>query len=361
VTANSDTYAYNANGNLVSKTDASGSWSYTWDYENRLKQASKAGGVTVTYAYDAFGRRIQRTSSTGSTTKFVYDGPDVIRDLDAGGATIADYLNSSGVDNKLRMIAGGATSYFAADHLGTTRALTDASGSLTSTLNYDSFGSVTNGGAASRYTYTGREIDSDNGLLYYRARWYDPGQGRFISEDPIGFDGGQNWYAYVENDPVGSDDPSGLQRLPRSQTGTRPCNPAEIAACVKYCGPRGMESCRISQTFRIVRWKNGKSLWRWVDGPMSCSCNDCDDPKVPVPIPRRLNQPGLDELRMQEEAARQMEKFWTKILIGDIIIGAVLLAPEGFIPALLGNGARGAPRIAPRPMPVPRPLPVPAH
>jgi RHS repeat-associated protein len=210
VTANSNTYGYNANGNLVSKTDASGSWSYTWDYENRLKQASKSGGVTVTYAYDGLGRRVQRTSNAGGTTKFVYDGADVVRDLDGSGNTVADYLNGPGIDNKLRQAAGGVVSYFASDHLGTTRALTDASGSLTSTLNYDSFGNVTSGSAPSRYTYTGREADSDTGLMFYRARWYDPQVGRFINEDPIELRGGTNFYTYVNNNPVNSSDPLGL-------------------------------------------------------------------------------------------------------------------------------------------------------
>ena len=67
---------------------------------------------------------------------------------------------------------------------------------------------------------------------------------------------------------------------------------------------------------------------------------------------------------MQEEAARQMEQFWTKILIGDLVIGGVLLAPEATIPALLralGNAARGAGRALPQPAPVPRPVPVPAQ
>jgi RHS repeat-associated protein len=134
----------------------------------------------------------------------------VLRDLDGSGNTVADYLNGPGIDNKLRQTASGVVSYFATDHLGTTRALTDASGSLTSTLNYDSFGNVIGGSASTRYTYTGREADSDTGLMFYRARWYDAQVGRFISEDPIGFIGGVNWYAYVDNSPVGTLDPLGL-------------------------------------------------------------------------------------------------------------------------------------------------------
>ncbi len=210
VTANSDGYSYDSNGNLTSRTETSGTWTYTWDYENRLKQASLSGGVTVNYSYDALGRRVQRTSTSSGTTKFVYDDADVLRDLDVNDATIADYLNGPGIDNKLRQISDGTASYFVADHLGTTRAITDASGSVISTLTYDSFGKVTGGSAPTRYTYTGREIDVETGLMYYRARWYDPEQGRFISEDPIGLVGGINLFAYVENNPVLLVDPSGL-------------------------------------------------------------------------------------------------------------------------------------------------------
>ena len=91
-----NSFGYDTNGNQVSKTDASGSWTYSWDYENRLKQASKSGGVAITYDYDALGRRVQLTSTAGGTTKFVYDGADVLRDLGSNGATVADYLNGAG-------------------------------------------------------------------------------------------------------------------------------------------------------------------------------------------------------------------------------------------------------------------------
>jgi len=107
VAANGSSFGYDANGNLISKSDATGSWIYTWDYENRLKQAALSGDVTVNYAYDALGRRVQRGSSSGSVKKFVYDGADVVRDLNTDLTVAADYLNGLGLDDKLKEISSG--------------------------------------------------------------------------------------------------------------------------------------------------------------------------------------------------------------------------------------------------------------
>ena len=80
-------------------------------------------------------------------------------------------------------------------------------------IDYDSFGN-TEGSSFTRYTYTGREFDSDTGLYYYRARWYDPQVGRFISEDPIGFlMRDMNLYLYVRNNPTRYIDPKGTNPL----------------------------------------------------------------------------------------------------------------------------------------------------
>src|SRR6266446_9303400 len=101
------------------------------------------------------------------------------------------------------------TLYYLADHLGSATALTNKQGHLLEQISYDSYGNST-GSASTRYDYTGRERDSLTGLLHYRARWYDPQLGRFISEDPIGLAGGINSFAYVRNNPARFTDPSGL-------------------------------------------------------------------------------------------------------------------------------------------------------
>lgn len=88
---------------------------------------------------------------------------------------------------------------------------TVASVAVKSSATFDSFGNAS-GNLATRYKFTGREYDDFTGLHYYRARWYDGNLGRFISEDPIGFAGGDvNLYGYVGNGPLGAKDPLGLE------------------------------------------------------------------------------------------------------------------------------------------------------
>jgi RHS repeat-associated protein len=89
------------------------------------------------------------------------------------------------------------------------------------TYNYDSFGNITpSGGINQPYTYTAREYDNETGLYYYRARYYDPKAGRFITRDPISFAGGDgNLYGYVENNPINFVDPFGLINLGKTATG----------------------------------------------------------------------------------------------------------------------------------------------
>jgi RHS repeat-associated protein len=207
------TYTYDDNGNLQSKSDASGTTNYSWDPENRLTSVSlPRSGETVSYQYDPFGRRIYKSSSLG-TTIFVYDGSNVIEEVGADGSLIASYTHALGIDEPLSVVRGDTTNYYLADRLGSVTSLTDSKGNLVSTYQYDSFGKLTGstGSISNPFLYTGRELDAETGLYFYRARYYDPNLGRFISEDPIRFDAGTNFYIYVQNNPINSNDPFGLQ------------------------------------------------------------------------------------------------------------------------------------------------------
>ncbi len=204
------TMGYDANGNLVQKGEGANYWRYGWDYENRMTMAATRK-QTARYRYDALGRRVHRyLVGNKQNTKFVYDGLDVVMDDDANGG-ITKYQNGLGIDDKLSLKNGSVTKYFLQDHLGSTVALTNASGIATEQTNYDSFGNASSN-LTTRYQYTGREYDSFSGFYYYRARWYDATLGRFVSEDPIRFAGGDvNLYGYVRNQPLWYRDPRGLQ------------------------------------------------------------------------------------------------------------------------------------------------------
>jgi RHS repeat-associated protein len=335
-------YSYDNNGNLISKADASGTTNYTFNEENQLTQVTLPSGLTVNYKYDALGRRIQRTTTAASNERYVYDNSDILIDLNADWSVGTTYLNGLIPDEHLRQTSSTTgVSYFLEDHLDSTKALADSAGNLIEQVDFDSFGNGV-GSSRTRFAFTGRERDADTNQYYYRARFYDPKLGRFISEDPLTFAGGLNWYSYVENAPINESDPFGLQRLPKSKTSTRECNPAEMERCREICKEKGVQSCRVSRTWRLVRWivDERKGLYKWVDGPLSCSCNDCEEKDkvrvpVPNPFPRRLDQPTMDELRMQEESARQREQFWWKVTLGGVVVGAVVVAPEG---AVVGVG-----------------------
>jgi YD repeat-containing protein len=124
------TMSYDANGNMTQKTEPGKTWTYGWDYENRMTSVSN-GTQTVRYRYDALGRRTERyVDGTSDSTRFVYDGLDVVMDDDATTG-VTKYQNGLGIDDRLKLTNGGVSKYFLADHLGSTVALTDVSGSVT--------------------------------------------------------------------------------------------------------------------------------------------------------------------------------------------------------------------------------------
>jgi RHS repeat-associated protein len=197
-----------ANGNTLS--DPSGK-SYSWDFENRLVSAVVPGSGTVTFKYDPFGRRIQKASWLG-TTNYLYEGRNLLEELDASGNALARYTQSPGLDQPLAELRSTVTSYYEQDGLGSVSALSNSAGALANTYTYDSFGKLaaSTGTLANPFQFTGREFDPETGIYQYRHRYYDPNGGRFISEDPIGFGGGANFYRYVFNSPTNLVDPWGL-------------------------------------------------------------------------------------------------------------------------------------------------------
>jgi len=207
------TVANDNNGNTLA--DAQGR-SYTWDFENRLTQAIVPGtnGGTMTFRYDPWGRRIQKSGPLG-TTNYLYDGINLLEELDNSGTVLARYNQGSWIDEVLSQLRSSTTSYYEQDGLGSVTSLSNASAALSNTYTFDSFGNLiaSSGSIANPFQYTGREFDAETGLRFYRLRYFDPSVGRFISEDPIGFGGGDNFYRYVQNNVTLLIDPFGLSSM----------------------------------------------------------------------------------------------------------------------------------------------------
>jgi RHS repeat-associated protein len=195
---------YDANGNTLND----GTNSYVWDARNRLVSADNNA---ASFSYDPLGRRTAKTLLS-STTGFVYDGVNPVQEQ-SGGAVTANLLTGGVDEYYLRMDTTGTYSYLT-DALGSTVALTDSTGASVEQYSYGPYGILSsNGNDSNSYTYTGRESDG-LGIDYYRARYYNPATGRFLSEDPLGFDGGfTNLYAYVGDIPTKYTDPSGMQEI----------------------------------------------------------------------------------------------------------------------------------------------------
>ena len=221
-------YDYDKEGNLVTKTERSTGeiTRYTYDHRNRLTnvETESSGGImlsTAEYVYDVFDRRIvKRVDPDGpgpapvEQQNTVYDGSNAWADFDGSGNVLARYLFGPQMDEiiaRWRPVEG--TAWYLTDRLGSVTHLLDSIGAVANALIYDSFGNIlseTNPAFSDRFKYTAREYDTETGNYYFRARYYDPAMGRFLSVDSFGFAAGDtNLYRYVGNSPTNATDPTG--------------------------------------------------------------------------------------------------------------------------------------------------------
>ena len=140
---------------------------------------------------------------------------------------------------------------------------------MTAQTGYDAFGNATNPAFPTRYQFTGREFDSFTGLQFSRARFYDPKLGRFISEDPIGFAGGDiNLYGYVGNRPLARRDPSGLfPNTIAADSSTLRLTAAALAALGVLAPPVGVVA--VGGAAIYMSWQFGEEIARHPSNPLS--------------------------------------------------------------------------------------------
>lgn len=150
----------------------------------------------------------------GEVRQFRYDGENLILEMDDNNSVTASYTFGQDIDDPLMMQRNGKGYYYVKDGLGSVTALTDSTGNVKHEYKYGVFGKIVNEAGdtiENQFTYTSRELDKETGNYFYRARYYNAGMGRFLSEDPLGIVGDVNIYRYVRNRPIVLRDPFGLK------------------------------------------------------------------------------------------------------------------------------------------------------
>ncbi|PDV97132.1 DUF6531 domain-containing protein [Candidatus Chloroploca asiatica] len=202
------TLTWDNHGQMLSKGDQT----FSWDVAGRMIGLTN-GATTASYTYNGDGVRVGRTVD-GTATSYLQDLafglPQVL--VETSGADTTRYV--LGLDQIAQV--GTTTSYYHSDALGSVRAMSDSVGQATATYIYDAFGGVRTqtGGAGNAYTFTGEQADPEAGMVFLRARYYDPEVGRFLSRDvypaSVYVPASLSRYIYVQNNPLRYIDPLGL-------------------------------------------------------------------------------------------------------------------------------------------------------
>jgi RHS repeat-associated protein len=163
--------------------------------------------------YDPLGRLFQTSGGAAGITQFLYDDDALIGEYDGGGYMLHRYIHgpAKGVDDPLIWYHNAASGWrraLVSDQQGSIIAVADMYGSPVATNAYDEYG-IPGANNQGRFQYTGQAWIPELGMYHYKSRVYSPTLGRFLQVDSIGYEGGINLYAYVDNDPVNQEDPTG--------------------------------------------------------------------------------------------------------------------------------------------------------
>jgi RHS repeat-associated protein len=199
-------FTYDAEGQRTSMLSSGSATSLSWTPEHQLASVRAPDGSSSTFQYDAMGRRVALTDGT-TVRAFAYDGDQLVAEYQ-NGALAAGYTLGIKSDRPLNMNRGGRAFYYLQDQHNNVTALLDGSGAIAQTYSYSAYGVPTSGSTAvaNPLTYQASPFDSRAGAYYNRARYYDPTDGVFLSQDP---QPALNQYGFVGGDPIDFADPSG--------------------------------------------------------------------------------------------------------------------------------------------------------
>nr|WP_284676673.1 RHS repeat-associated core domain-containing protein [Vibrio sinus] len=202
-------YDYDAFGSLLSEHSPNTTVRYQYDGKQQLVRMAR-NGKQVHFQYDALGRRIAKRSEKGDT-QFIWDGDVLLQERQGERSKL--YLHEPNTFRPLAQVVEGQVYHYQLDHIGTPRELTDSDGNIVWSVQYRAYGSVVCKHVDSienNLRFQGQYYDDETGLHYNRHRYYNPKLGRYLSQDPLGLEGGNNAYLYGVN-PINWVDPLGLK------------------------------------------------------------------------------------------------------------------------------------------------------
>ena len=239
-------FTYDVNGNL--QNDAT--YTYAYDEENRLTNVTRSSDSALVgqYQYDALGRCVQKIANPAgapTTTVYLYDEARIVEEQDSLNTTQATYVYGNYIDEVLTMDRSGHSYYYHQNALWSVEAITNNIAIPVERYAYDAYGLVTvtdgagnpvpanawgtpHSAISNPYLFTGRQLEEETGLYFYRARYYDSVKGRFVSRDSLEKEGVVNLYEYAKSNPIRWQDPTGN-------------DPDDEACCLCQCGQAGLE------------------------------------------------------------------------------------------------------------------------